>query len=141
MTTEGPAQIVNVDPYVRQEAELIAWSEGVEVEASSEGGMSVAHINDGDYIKVKGVGFGDGAASFTAQVASTTGGGNIELHLDSISGLDIGTCDVSGSGGWQSWTSVTCPVSGAEGVHDLFFKFTGDGSGYLFNFDWWLFDK
>ncbi|KAH0425429.1 glycoside hydrolase family 43 [Colletotrichum camelliae] len=141
MTTEGPAQIVNVDPYVRQEAELIAWSEGVEVEASSEGGMSVAYINDGDYVKVKGVDFGDGAASFTAQVSSATGGGNIELHLDSLTGLLIGTCDVSGSGGWQSWTSVTCSISGAEGVHDLFFKFTGDGTDYLFNFDWWRFGK
>ncbi len=43
-----------------------------------------------------------------------------------------------GTGGWQTWTTVTCPVSGATGTHDLYLRFTG-GSGYLFNVNWWQF--
>jgi hypothetical protein len=30
-------------------------------------------------------------------------------------------------------------VSGAKGVHDLYLKFTGNGSP-LMNFDWWRFE-
>lgn len=36
--------------------------------------------------------------------------------------------DVSGTGGWQNWEEVSCEISGAEGEHDLYFKYTG-GSG------------
>ena len=82
---------------------------------------------------------GSGASSFEARVASDTDGGGIELRLDSINGPLIGTCPVDGTGGWQTWTTVACDVSGAEGSHDLYLKFTG-GSGYLFNINWWKFN-
>ncbi len=96
-------------------------------------------IHNGDYIKVKGVDFGtDGAKSFIARVSSAANGGNIELHLDSLKGTLVGTCVVTGTGGWQTWTTKTCEVNGATGIHDLFLKFTG-GSGTLFNFNWWKF--
>ena len=83
MTTAGAPQVGTLDPYVRQEAETIAWGSGIETEPSSEGGMNVGWIENGDYIKVKGVAFGTGASSFTARVASGTSGGRVELHLDS----------------------------------------------------------
>ncbi len=138
MTTTGAPQIGTLNPYVRQEAETIAWESGVETEPSSEGGMNVGFIENGDYIKVKGVGFGTGATSFTARVASANSGGRIELRLDSSGGTLVGTCTVAGTGGWQTWTSVSCPVSGATGTHDLYLRFTG-GSGSLFNLNWWQF--
>ncbi|KAL4812108.1 glycosyl hydrolase [Aspergillus spinulosporus] len=86
MTAAGPAQIGTLNPYRRQEAETIAWSDGIEVEACSEGGFNVAYIDNGDYIKVRGVAFGEGASSFTARVASAGNGGDLELHLDSKDG-------------------------------------------------------
>ena len=100
--------------------------------------MNVGWIENGDYIKVKGVAFGAGATSFTARVASATSGGRIEVRLDSATGTLVGTCTVPGTGGWQTWTTVTCPVSGATGTHDLYLRFAG-GSGYLFNVNWWQF--
>lgn len=139
ITKEGPEQIGYLDPYVRNEAETICWSSGVKTEKCSEGGMNVSHIENGDYIKVKGVDFGSGATSFEARVASATSGGNIELRLDSPTGTLIGTCAVSGTGDWQTWTTESCTISGATGVHDLYLKFTG-GSGYLFNVNWWKFE-
>ncbi|KAL5001717.1 glycosyl hydrolase [Aspergillus recurvatus] len=96
MTTAGPAQIGTLDPYRRQEAETIAWSDGIEVEACSEGGFNVAYINNGDYIKVRGVAFDEGASSFTARVASAGNGGNLELHLDSKDGLVVGSPSFKG---------------------------------------------
>ncbi|MFC5663818.1 glycoside hydrolase family 43 protein [Kitasatospora misakiensis] len=138
MTTAGVPQVGTLNPYVRQEAETIAWGSGIETEPSSEGGMNIGWIENGDYTKVKGVAFGTGARSFTARVASGTSGGRIELHLDSTTGPTVGTCTVSGTGGWQSWSTVSCPVTGATGTHDLYLRFAG-GSGYLFNMNWWQF--
>ncbi|GAB1206296.1 hypothetical protein APSETT445_004981 [Aspergillus pseudonomiae] len=139
MTEDGPAQVGNLDPYSRQEAETIAWSDGIDVESSNDGGIHVAYINNGDYIKVKGVAFGDGASSFAAGVASAGNGGHIELRLDSKDGTAIGTCSVPITGGWQAWETVNCSISDAASTHDLFFVFTGDSTEYLFNFDWWQF--
>jgi arabinoxylan arabinofuranohydrolase len=138
MTTTGAPQVGTLNPYVRQEAETIAFETGVETEPSSEGGLNVGFIENGDNIKVKGVAFGAGATTFTARVASATSGGRIELHLDGVNGALVGTCTVPGTGGWQTWTSVSCPVNGATGTHDLFLRFTG-GSGNLFNVNWWQF--
>jgi hypothetical protein len=73
-------------------------------------------------------------------VASATGGGTVELRLGSPSGTVVGQCSVPNTGGWQTWTTVTCPVSGVTGTQDLYLRFTG-GSGYLFNMNWWQFTR
>jgi arabinoxylan arabinofuranohydrolase len=138
MTTAGAPQVTALNPYVRQEAETIAWQNGVETEVSGEGGRNVGWIENGDWIKVKGVAFGAGAASFEARVASATSGGRIELRLGGPDGTLVGTCTVPGTGGWQSWSTATCPVNGASGTQDLYLRFAG-GSGYLFNLNWWQF--
>ncbi|MCO8271546.1 family 43 glycosylhydrolase [Actinoplanes sp. TRM 88003] len=137
MTTAGAPQVGTLDPYRRQEAETIATESGVETEALSGGGRSVSFIDNGDWIKVKGVSFGTGSASFTARVASAGSGGRIELRLDSSTGTLAGTCTVPGTGGWQTFTDVTCPAA-VSGTHDLYLRFTG-GSGSLFNVDRWQF--
>lgn len=138
MTTNGAPQVGTLNPYVRVEAETIAWSSGVKTEVCSEGGMAVSFIENGDYIKVKGVAFGSGANSFTARVSSGTSGGKIELRLGSATGTLVGTCNVAGTGSWTTWATVTCSVSGATNTQDLYLRFTG-GSGSLFNFNWWQF--
>lgn len=140
MTTTGAPQVGTLDPYVRQEAETIAWGSGIETEPASGGGMNVGWIENGDYVKVKGVAFGTGATAFSARVASATSGGRIEVRLDGTGGPVVATCTVGGTGGWQSWTTTTCPVTGASGTHDLYLRFAG-GSGSLFNVDSWQFAR
>jgi hypothetical protein len=139
MTTSGPAQIGNLNPYDTTQAETICWESGVETGTCSDGGIEVDSIHNGDYIKVKGVNFGSGAKSFIARVSSATSGGNIELHLDSLKGTIAGTCSIAGTGSWKTWATDSCNVTGADGIHDLYLKFTGSGSGQLFNFNWWKF--
>jgi arabinoxylan arabinofuranohydrolase len=134
------AGVENVNPYDTIQAETICWESGVKTEKCTEGGIDVDSIHNGDYIKVKGVDFGTGADSFSARVASAANGGAIELRLDSQTGSLVGTCAVSGTGGWQTWVTKTCAVSGASGVHDLYLKFTGSG-GALFNFNWWKYTQ
>ena len=140
MTTAGVPGVGNLNPYVTTQAETISWESGIETEVSSEGGMNVANIENGDFIKVKGVNFSSGTASFDVRVASATSGGNIEIRLnDSTAGTLLGTCAVTGTGGWQTWVTRTCTVSNATGIHDLYLMFTG-GSGFLFNVNWWKFN-
>ena len=139
-SSESVSQIGTLNPYTRTEAETICWSSGVRTEPCSEGGMNVCEIDNGDYIKVKGVDFGDGAASFKAKVASKTNGGNIEIRLDSMEGALIGTCAVPNTGGEQSWITSFCSVKGEAGLHDLYLVFTGN-DGQLYNIDWWQFSK
>jgi arabinoxylan arabinofuranohydrolase len=138
MTKSGPPQIGHLNPYDTTQAETICWGVGLKTEKCSEGGMNVDSIHKGDYIKVKGVDFGSGASSFDARVASAANGGSIELHIDTLTGPLVGTCSIQGTGGWQTWTTKSCTVTDATGVHDLYLKFTG-GSGRLFNFNWWKF--
>lgn len=140
MTTAGPPQVEPLDPYVTQQAETTAWASGVETERATEGGLALAFIGNGDWVRVKGVAFGAGAASFSARVASAGAGGRIEVRLDSATGPVVGTCTVPGTGGWQTWTTVTCPVSGASGTRDLVLRFAG-GSGELFNVGSWQFTR
>ncbi|WP_432958158.1 RICIN domain-containing protein [Micromonospora haikouensis] len=138
MTTSGAPQVGTLNPYVRQEAETIAWSVGVETEPAGEGGMNVGFLSNGDYVKVKGVAFGAGASSFTARVASAGSGGTIEVRLGGPTGTRVGVCTVPVTGGWQTWQTVSCPVTGATGTQDLYLRFAG-GSGNLFNLNWWQF--
>ena len=127
------------NPYIRNEAEAYNQQSGIQKETCSEGGQNIGYIENGDWIRFNNIDFGTGAASFEARVSSQGSGGNIEIRLDSLSGPLVGTCTVPVTGGWQSWTTVSCPVNGATGVHDLYLRFTG-GSGYLFNINWWKFN-
>ncbi|KAH7304045.1 glycosyl hydrolase [Stachybotrys elegans] len=156
MTERGAPQLKHVDPYTRQEAELIAFSRGVSTEVCEDegGGMNVNRIRQRDFIKVSGVDFGDGASSVSLRVASGGNGGFVQMRLDNWErGWKAGECDVPSTGGWQNWTTVSCAITGAEGVHDLFFAFypteEDQVSGYperpedkgniLFSFNWWQF--
>jgi arabinoxylan arabinofuranohydrolase len=138
ITKDGLTQLKNVNPYVTNEAETMAQEVGINTEACSEGGRDVTAISNGDWMRVRGVDFGSGATSFEARVASGGSGGNIEIRLGTASGTLAGTCAVTGTGGWQTWVTRSCPINGASGVHDVYFRFTG-GAGNLFNFNSWKF--
>jgi hypothetical protein len=137
MSEGGPSAVASLNPFDQVEAETIAFSSGLKTEECTDtgAGMNVTSISDGDYIKVKEVDFLDGVTTFEARVSSSASNATIELHLDSQTGTLLGTCDVSGA---SSWTTVTCPVSGGSGTHDLFLTFTGGGND-LFKFNWWKF--
>jgi len=78
-TVDGLKQLKYVDPYTKNLAVTMHKESGIETEECSEGGRNVAFIENGDWIQVKGVDFGNvGPTSFEARVASATNGGNIE---------------------------------------------------------------
>ncbi len=138
-TDAGCEQIEWLNPYVRTEAETICWGSGLVTEKCSAGGMNVCDIQNGEYLKVGGVDFGKGAERFRVSASSATNGGTLTLRLDSPDGKVIGKCNISATGGWQTWKEYSCNITDAEGVHDLYFTFEGSGWA-LFNMDWWQFE-
>lgn len=138
-TDEGLQETGSIDPYALNQAETIAWASGLKTSKDSAGrGIYVTRIDDGDYIKVRGVNFKKNAKSFQASTASMSGG-SIEIRIDSPDGRLLGVCDVKATGGSESWRQVKTKVARIDGTHDLYFVFRGKGAD-LFNFDWWKFN-
>jgi hypothetical protein len=112
-------------------------SGGEQLENCSEGGEDMGNITNGGYAVYSQINLAS-MTSFKARVASAGSGGNIVIHLDSPTGTVVGTCTVPVTGGWQTWTTQTCSLTGASGIHDVYLVFTG-GGGYLFNLEWFNF--
>lgn len=128
-------------PYRRVEAETMAWGYGLKTEPLA-GGIVLRDIHDGESLCLRNVDFGKkGARRFTASVsAGREAGGTIEIRLDGKDGPLAGTVKVPASGsGPDDFRTVKCSVSGAKGVHDLYFCFKGEQGKELFKWDWWTF--
>jgi Beta-xylosidase len=140
VTAQVVVNINNRNPFVRNEAEAFSSQNGIQTENCSDtnSGKNVGYIENGDWLKFNAVDFGSGASKFEARIASASNGGSIEIRLDSPTGTLVGTCPVNGTGGWQTWVTKSCSITGANGIHDLYLKFTGS-SGFLFNINWWSF--
>lgn len=129
-----------ISAYQQIEAEECICYAGVQAENCTDTGegKALAYIQNLGNCAYK-VDFGsesNNQLTFQARVASAGGSGSkIEIRIDSISGPLIGTCEVTGTGGWQTWETKECPISQASGIHNLYLVFTG-GEGYLFNLNW-----
>ena len=145
---EGISQLETMSPYQLTAGETIAWQAGIKVDACDQPGQGLSEVNNcavtdiqnGDWIAVAGLDFGDkGAASFTASIAAQAGGA-VELRVDSPDGTVVGTLTVpAGDGTYQT---LTCDVTGLTGVHNLFMVFTGDDQAEnLMSLDTWQFTE
>jgi len=138
-TVEGVRPVRNLNPFIQQQAETMAWAEGVETTSDNLIGVYVTDIDNGDYIKIRSVDFKKGAKTFTANIASKSGG-TIQIRLGDPTGELLGTCVITGTGDLQAWSTQTFKIKKVGGVHDLYFVFQG-GKGDIFNFNWWKFNR
>ena len=143
-----------LNPYKRVEAETMAWGFGLKSakmgipntgvvkdmpESTGKRNMYIFDINDDEYIRLRGVDFGEkGAKQFSIVAAAAAQAGcTITLRLDSKSGDAIGTVDVKSTGSVDKYRSFAAKVKGATGVHDLYLCFSkASGDVHL---DWWTF--
>lgn len=117
-------QVVPKNAFSQIEAENFDSSYGsVRAETCGEGGQNLGYINTGDYVVYKSVDFGSGASSFQGRIAGLSTSGRIYLRLGSSSGTLIGTLNGVNTGGWQTYTTASCSVSGATGRQDLYMVF------------------
>jgi hypothetical protein len=100
--------------------------------------MYIFDINDGEYIRLRGVDFGKDAKQFSIVAAAAAQAGcTITLRLDSLDGGTIGTVDVKSTGSVDKYKAFNTKVKGASGVHDLYICFSkAQGDVRL---DWWMF--
>ena len=141
-----------LNPYKRVEAETMAWGYGLKsakmgIEntgvvadmptSTGKKNMYIFDINDGEYIKLRGVDFGTKGAKQFSIAAASTGGVTINLRLDSNKGPVVGTITIGKTGSVEKYRIFSGKVKNATGVHDLYLCFDkANGNVHL---DWWQF--
>lgn len=121
--------VCNLNPFTRVEAETMADSYGLKTDRQAGSDHWLTRIYNGSWQRLRAVDFGTGAAKVTARVRGKAGG-TIEMIVD---GKTIAVLDVDKNAGWHT---VSAPVEGVKGVHDLMILYRG-GDEELFDFDWW----
>lgn len=132
-SAKGVAQVESLNPFVKTEAETIAWMGGIDTRYGGSN-MLVTDIDKGDWIGVSGVDFGKGASVFTACVSSNKEGA-IKLCKGSPDGETIGYLSIPNTNGELKEVSAVLPNT-ISGEMDIFFIFSGE-----FEFDYWMFKE
>ena len=126
------------DAYTNIAAQHPANRSGV-----TPGTSYLTSINNGDWALYAGVEFGGitdymkTPASFGVIASSENSGGTVEVWLDSIdTGTKITECEISNTGSWSDYQVFTSEMEAVTGRHDVYLKFTGDGTDQLFRLKW-----
>ena len=143
-----------LNPYQRVEAETMAWGYGLKTAkmgientgvvekmpfSTGKKNMYVTNIDNGEYIRLRGVDFGSVGAKLFILSAAATGNCTVTLRLDSTDGPVIGMTTVKPSGNLDKYKSFGTKVKNASGVHDLYICF--DNASGDVRLDWWTFKK
>lgn len=134
--TESAAVTMEADTPIQASSYTSLSNLMTEYTSDTNGGYDLSFASDGSYAVFKNVDFGTSVSGLTARVADAGGGASLEFHLDSPTGSLVGTVQVPDTGGWETWTTVTAPASGASGVHDLYVVFRSQPS----NLNWFYFN-
>ena len=143
-----------LNPYQRVEAETMAWGYGLksakmgipntgvvaDMPASTgKKNMYIYDLNDGEYIRLRGVDFGEKGAKTFQLIAAATGTATVTLRLDSNKGDAIGATVVKSTGSVENYKTFTTKVKNVSGVHDLYICF--DKTQGDVRLDWWKFNQ
>ena len=150
---EGASQIENFNPYVDYDgnkkvinATTTSYSAGVcsrRSDSRVKDGLSpmvLDEIDTGDWTKIQGVDFEDGAKTFSAVIASETDEAAVELYIDSPlkSENKAATIMIGNTGSTDTFKTFTKSLNKTiSGVHDVYFVFRGTD----YNVASWSFDK
>ncbi|RZL14311.1 MAG: carbohydrate-binding protein [Hymenobacter sp.] len=116
---------------VTLQAEAANVNNGMTVEACSEGGQDMGYIDAGDYLVWNNINFPtSGAYTIEYRVASGASGGTISADLNAGS-VQLGNTTIAGTGGWQTWTTVSKTVNVNAGTYN--FGIYAQTGGYNLN--------
>jgi beta-xylosidase len=124
-----------LNPYQRVEAETMAWGYGLNIVGVVN--TCITDLNDGEYIRVRGVDFGSKSARQFCMTAAAKGSATVTLHLNSQDGPVIGSFTIRDTGSTDRFRQFTTKVKGATGVHDLYLTF--DKTSGDVRLDYWQF--
>jgi len=138
---QGGSGVAYSDNTAENEGAAFRTGEGVDISSNSAGsGYSIGYIEAGEWVEYTVDVEQAGEYSLDALVASNAGGGS--FHVE-VGGADVsGTVSVPGTGGWDSWETVSTSgvsldagqqvirVSMDESWWDLnYLEFSREGSG------------
>ncbi len=148
VTTEGPTQIEDFDPYDVYPALTSSKQKGVRSRTdwnknNWEKGIPATHVltpqasrND-SWIRISGVDFGKGAKSFRITGASVADDNKVEIRTGSATGTLAGSCDIQRTSGWHDYVDNECDVTGLSGkVDQLFIVFKGSKDSTMGLIEW-----
>jgi len=102
--------------------------------------FSLGYISLNDYAAFYNLDFETGPLLFETICSSAGSGGSIDLHLDSLNGLLVGSCNITSTGDWDTFETFSCTTLEFDGIHDLYLVFRG-GQSDLFNLKSFVFKK
>ena len=151
---EPMKQLCWLNPYERVEAETMAWGYGLKsakmgIEntgvvadmptSTGKKNMYIFDINDGEFIKLRGVDFGEKGAKKFSITAASTGACKVTLRVDGQDGSVIGEAEISKTGDVEKYKTFSAKTTDVKGVHDLYLCFSNtNGDTRL---DWWTFNN
>lgn len=113
------------------EAEAASVNNGFVVENCSEGGQDMGYTDASDYLVWNGVNFpSTGTYLIEYRVASGASGGTISSDLNA-GNVQFGNTTIPGTGGWQTWTTVSKSVTITAGTYN--FGIYAQTGGYNLN--------
>ncbi len=135
--------IAKVNPYVKNEAEKMAWSEGFKSSQNKKVGVFLTAQKNGAFTKVRDVDFRqNGAKKLTLRIGSTHNDPvAMEVRIKGVDGPLLATVKVPRTGGNDRWQLVEVDVPKVTGTHDLYFVVKGEPSTNLMYFDYWKFNE
>jgi arylsulfatase A-like enzyme/chitodextrinase len=117
------------------EAESFTSMSGIQTENTSDtgGGLNIGFIHTGDWVEYDVNVSTTGAYNMQFRVASKNTGGTIAIMAK---GVQVGSVDFAATGDWQTWTTINTDVELTAGIQKIRLNFSGSGSGFLFNVNW-----
>jgi cytochrome c len=120
------SDVAVLQPRTKQ-AEHFSGQSGVKVvddasDPTGGGGRAIGELEDGDHVSYQPVDL-TGIERLDLRVAAGSVGGQVEVRLDGPDGSLLGSAQVPGNVGAQTWTTVGVPVQDPGGTHALFLVF------------------
>ena len=132
-------QIGTFNPFRKVEAETMAWGYGLKTAPNADKSLSVVDVNNGEYIRVRGVNFGKNKARCFEVSALPLEGGNLKIRLDAPDGKIVGNVNIPQGNETSKYELYSCEVNAVSGIHDLYLSFEGENNKDLFELDYWKF--
>jgi glucosylceramidase len=141
--TGGPVRYSTMRTSATEQIQASSYTavSGLETENTmdTDSGFDLGYASSGSWAEFDRIDFGHGVSTVNARVSSAADGGTVEFHLDRVDGPLIATATAPATGGWQTWTTVTAPVSGAIGVRNLYVVLKDGTTAGIANLNWFRF--
>ncbi len=138
-TRTGREQVVALNPYEKINGATICAMAGVDTAPADEvskkygcGNLLLTAINDGDFVKLNGVDFGEQGAKTLKATVRTNGKSGVVRVSTKLNNQDVaGFLPIESDG--NEITVCSAPMEGLKGVTSVYFTFSGEGYEIL---DW-----